>query len=343
MNERLSESQPIPEARPPHLPDVLTRLSPGVFAFGLVELIVAWAQVRRWTNDFPFPDGYALFLFVGSLIPSVAVPLLGVALFVRHPRAHRTMPLLVFGLALMAVGGLLDTFGQPIRDFLAGLEPNEVGPWTPAQTAYTVFTTLLVLFALLYVGAGLSLARQRERVAAERPILIWLVALAVVIVVLSATAIARMPVELTTEVVIQLGLGLVLSLLVTLGWTYVTAVAIGGWLAGEGPRRAWGLAALGLLILFVVQSFGSVVTVLAIPDASNAALVITARRVVGRLAAADRGLPAGAARRSSYGRSTGSDADRFRSRLRPSSTCSVDAYGPGIRKHGRPAMATPGN
>ena len=40
-------------------------------------------------------------------------------------------------------------------------------------------------------------------------------------------------------------------------------------------------------------------------------------------------------------RSTGSDAARLRRKLRPSSTCSVVAYGPGIRKHGRPARATP--
>ena len=33
---------------------------------------------------------------------------------------------------------------------------------------------------------------------------------------------------------------------------------------------------------------------------------------------------------------------RLRRKLSPSSTCSVGAYGPGIRKHGRPARATPG-
>ena len=33
---------------------------------------------------------------------------------------------------------------------------------------------------------------------------------------------------------------------------------------------------------------------------------------------------------------------RLRRKLRPSSTCSTGAYGPGIRMHGRPARATPG-
>ena len=41
------------------------------------------------------------------------------------------------------------------------------------------------------------------------------------------------------------------------------------------------------------------------------------------------------------GHATGSDACRFRRKLRPSSTSSCGAYGPGIRKHGRPARATP--
>ena len=37
----------------------------------------------------------------------------------------------------------------------------------------------------------------------------------------------------------------------------------------------------------------------------------------------------------------GNAAARLRTKLSPSSTCSIGAYGPGIRKHGRPARATP--
>ena len=42
-----------------------------------------------------------------------------------------------------------------------------------------------------------------------------------------------------------------------------------------------------------------------------------------------------------YARSIGSEAARFRRKLTPSSTDSTGAYGPGMRKHGRPASATP--
>ena len=270
MTDRLTESPPIPEARPPHLPDVLTRLSPGVYAFGLMALINLWFRVRQWSGNFPILDADSVLLLVPALIPAIATPLLGVALFLRHPRAHREMPLLVFGLALMAAGELLGTFSSQIRVFLSELQPNEFALTSPAQVAFTVFTMLLSIFALLYVGAGLSVARSRERVPAERPLLIWLVALAVVSIVLSVAGVVQVlpsTVDMGMELVVQLVLGSVLSAVLTLAWTYLTVMAIGGWLAGEGPRRAWGLAALALLILFVLRLVGSVVTVIAVPDA----------------------------------------------------------------------------
>ena len=46
-------------------------------------------------------------------------------------------------------------------------------------------------------------------------------------------------------------------------------------------------------------------------------------------------------RRRPYARSSGSVDARFRRNVTPASTDSDAAYGPGIRKHGRPARATP--
>ena len=149
--------------------------------------------------------------------------------------------------------------------------------------------------------------------------------------------------------VVQVILGTVLSGLVTLGWAYVATVTVGGWMAGETPKRAWVLAALGASALLGLRLIFSVlglvplqadqqpVVFVIIPLVSYAGWLLLA-------AAFALGLPTLVVRRRgqrSYGRSTGSDAARFRSRLSPSSTCSVDAYGPGIRKHGRPARATP--
>jgi hypothetical protein len=274
VSERLTESPPIPEARPPHLPDALARLSPGFFAFALVALLVAWSNVRDWIGQYPFVDSAAVIALVAR-VQFVVVPLLGAVLFIRHPRAHRTMPLLVFGLALMTFGEVLSAFDDPIRGFLAELSPSDVGPTTPATLAYAVFTSLLALFALLYVGAGLTAARRRDRGAAERPLAIWLGALAVVGAVVSLATIFQLEFDTSAAGIVQLVIGFVLSLLLTLGWAYVTAVAIGGWLTHEPPRSAWGLAALGLSILFAVRLIASTVTALFLGEAFLTLLTVT--------------------------------------------------------------------
>jgi hypothetical protein len=274
VSERLTESPPIPEARPPHLPDTLNRLSPGFFAFAVVAVLVAWLNIRDWIGQYPFVDTGAVIALVAS-VQFVVVPLLGAALFVRHPRAHRTLPLLVFGLALMTFGEVLSALDDPIRRFLIELSPSDVGPTTPATLAFTVFTSLLALFALLYVGAGLAAARRRERGAAERPLAIWLGALAVVGAVISLVAIFQLEFDTSAAGIVQLVIGFGLSLLLTLGWAYVTAVAIGGWLTREQPRRAWTLAALGLSVLFAVRLIASTVTALFLGEAFLTLLTVT--------------------------------------------------------------------
>jgi hypothetical protein len=274
VNEPRSESPPIPEARPPHLPDVVTRLSPGFFAFALVAVLVAWLSVREWIGLYPFVDTGAVIALLAT-VQFVVVPLLGAALFLRHPQAHRTLPLLAFGLALMTFGEVLSAFDDPIRRFLAELSPSDVGPTTPATLAYAVFTSLLALFALLYVGAGLTAARRRDRGAAERPLAIWLGALAVVGAVISLATVFQLQFDASAAGIVQLVIGFVLSLLLTLAWAYVTAVAIGGWLTREDPRRAWILAALGLSILFAVRLIASTVTALFLGDAFLTLLTVT--------------------------------------------------------------------
>jgi hypothetical protein len=42
----------------------------------------------------------------------------------------------------------------------------------------------------------------------------------------------------------------ILSGLETLAWAYVAVVAIGGWISGDSPRRAWRLAAIGASALY---------------------------------------------------------------------------------------------
>ena len=67
--------------------------------------------------------------------------------------------------------------------------------------------------------------------------------------VLSFLVLTGLPAEATPTLIVQLILGTVLSGLVTLGWAYVATVTVGGWIAGETPKRAWVLAALGATAL----------------------------------------------------------------------------------------------
>jgi hypothetical protein len=253
MNDRVTE-RPIPEARGPHLPDVLTRQSVWVFVFGLVAVFILWSVWRRWTAQYPIVDLNAVSALLFGLIPGVVAPLFGVALFARHPDARRTVPLLVFGVALFAFAELLEVFDGAIFEALIAFTPDAVSPATPAVVAFGVFTALLGMFAALYTGAGLSSARRQERSAAERPLMIWLVALGVVSAIVSIASIVPLlsgtpaPADL-----LQLAISFVVSLLVTLAWAYLVTVTVGGWLSGDVPRRAWALAGIATTLLFAVR------------------------------------------------------------------------------------------
>jgi uncharacterized membrane protein YidH (DUF202 family) len=253
MNDGVTE-RPIPEARGPHLPDVLTRQSIWVFVFGLAAVFILWSVWRRWTAEYTIVDLNAVSALLFGLIPGVVAPLFGVALFARHPDARRTMPLLVFGVALFAFAELLEVFDRAIFEALIAFTPEDFGPATPAVVAFGVFTALLGMFAVLYTGAGLSSARRRERSAAERPLMIWLVALGVVSAVVSIASIVPLINGTPTPVdLLQLGISLTVSLLVTLAWAYLVTVTVGGWLSDDAPRRAWALAALATSVLFAVR------------------------------------------------------------------------------------------
>lgn len=238
------------------MPDILTRRSPWVFAFAAVAVVQIWRILSALVGA-PGVDPGTTFLNALSSIQNIAPPLFGVALFWRHPNARATMPLLVFGLALFAIGELLAAFDQPIRDALRSItQPpgDTLVLESPAEVAFRVFTSLLSVFALLYTGAGLTAARRRERRASERPLAIWLAALAVVATVVNIAATSQLELGSSSLVIVQLVVGIILSVLVTLAWVYLVTVTVGGWLAREAPSRAWGLAALATSILFASRT-----------------------------------------------------------------------------------------
>jgi hypothetical protein len=251
-----STAKPYPEARPPHLPDAVARQSPLILFFLAVVVVQLWRLAATWPSAATGIDARSTVEYALSWLPSLAAPLAGVALLFRQPDARRTMGVLVFGLSLLSLGELLSVFQGPIRDLLRGLGPVDeaASPYdTPAEFAFRVFTLLLTIFGLLYLGAGLAAARVRERTAAERPLTIWLAALAIVGSVVSLAALTSIASEATPTVIVQVIIGAILSAVVTFAWAYVAVVTISGWIAREAPRRAWGIGALGAGILFAFR------------------------------------------------------------------------------------------
>ena len=97
---------------------------------------------------------------------------------------------------------------------------------------------------------GSPTARLHEATKAERPLTVWLAALAVVGSLVSLTALTALPAESSPLLIVQVLIGVVLSAVVTFAWAYLAVVTISGWIARETPRRAWGVAALATSILF---------------------------------------------------------------------------------------------
>lgn len=251
MSETASE-RPIPEARPPHLPDVLTRQSPLVYAFLAVALLQVWRGWELWLDEYPIAGLERIPDLIRWWIPSVVISLYGVALFIRHRDARRSMPLLVVGLALLTAGELLRAFDMPIRQLLPGQGSFPTLEVSAADTAFSVFGGLVAIFGVLYTGAGLSAARRAERSVAERPLSIWLGALAVISIVLSLLPLTELiGGDYLATVLVAGAIGIVLSVLLTFAWVYLAAVTIGGWLARDEPRRAWICAGVAVALLFV--------------------------------------------------------------------------------------------
>jgi hypothetical protein len=240
--------KPFPEARPPHLPDILTRQSPWAYVFAIVTVILVVNAASRVGLSEPQLIDYGQ--IVSLLIPSALMPLLEVVVFVRHPDARSSMPLLVFGIGLLSAVELLEAVDTPIYDVLAG---PDLAFDAPSVVAYGVFKSLVRLFGVLYMGAGIAAARQLPMTRTQRPLAIWLVALTIVGVVVGPVALASMVGDLSAVDVVAAVIGIVLTLGVTLAWAYVVWVIVDGSLAGEIPGRAWLLAAIATAILFAFR------------------------------------------------------------------------------------------
>ena len=172
----------------------------------------------------------------------------------------------------------------------------------------------------------------------------------------------------------------VLGVVRIVAWGYLAAMAWRGAFAGESPASGWRLASIGAGLVILALVIIDLRRDRRIRRHQPGLELPHHRRLLGRerpaagsvhRRAAIAGRPRGSRRtattrttrttrktrttktpetrtttsrptRPRQARSVGSALTRLRRKLRPSSTCSVGAYGPGIRKHGRPASATPG-
>jgi len=284
---------PFPEARPPHVPDAVARRSPWVYGFLAVALIDLSLVVRSGLP--PATDIESIVVAIISTIPAVVAPLLGVALFNRDRNAWRTMPLLAFGVVLLTLGSLLTAVSSVVIGFLIALTPTDPDPFTPAVTAFGVLRGLLSVFAVLYVAAGLAAARRMPRSRVERPLLVWLVALGVISAVLSIGAFLAEGIASSPSLLVQVGLGIVLSLASTFAWAYLAAITVGGAVAGESPQRAWRLAAIAVGVLIVSPLVSTAIVAVTIAAPANPLLwvvgVATALAWLLLLAAFVMGVP----------------------------------------------------
>jgi hypothetical protein len=247
----------------------MSRVSPWVSLFVIAALAQVAAAWLDWRGLGPQAAPFDLTAAIVSRTGAIAATLIGAAIFVRHPDARRTLPLLVFAAVLLTIGQLAELVDAPVRRLLESIAPtaDDGLAVSPASIAYSVFTTLLSVFAALYLGAGLAEARRNGPIRSERLLTIWLTVVGLAAVLISAIPIGQATVDASPRTIVLFVIGLILSLLVTLTWCYVLVVTLSGWIGDEEPRRGWGLAALTAMIVLFVRIVVSVGSVMSLPPA----------------------------------------------------------------------------
>ncbi len=316
------DGTPWEEARPPHLPDPLTRvparLPPASWAF--VVLAVATGLVQTLDRVLPlWPDAEtdigpyvrAILNVILSIVPTVATILFGAALFARHPRAWTTHRALAVGLVLLAVAEALQVISGRVAELFLVVAPPADGLTflTPGLIAYTVMTTLLAALGTFYVARGVRAARRHaDPEGGSR----WATTIALVATLLAGSSIIGGIVTLVRLSAdggdVNFGYNvaiLAISWLTIAAQAYLAVVMFSGMAAGEEPTRAWGLGTLGAWLILVGSASGAIASTalyfVATPGTdftiwSWIALIWTTISVVGYvllLAAFTRGLPSG--------------------------------------------------
>ena len=287
------------EPRGPHLPDAMTRIPLGVWPFlarALLEAYGQWELVRSIQSGQPVDYVEGLIGAIGGL----AAPLIGAALFLRHPAAHRTMPSITLGVALLAAMTVVDGLRNIVLD---GIVQSELDfeKAILASTGYSAIQALIRVFAVTYIAIGLVDARQFEDRTRASGIRVLLLVVALLAPVITAFVVWPLPQDQVVTALISL----VAQVLTNLAWAYLAWVTVRGWVAGEEPSAGWGLAAIvaaGNLFVSLIAAILNLVLwaigptegqALPMFEAFRLLVALTAGLWVALLAAFWLGLPAG--------------------------------------------------
>ncbi len=243
------------EARPPHLPDRLTRLSPWVFLFVLTALFHVWFAWREWSIGGVLADPSSLGSIIWSRITAIVTSLLGAALFIRHPDATRRLPLVVVGVVLVALEQLMTTGSESLQEVFARLTPpgDDPLPFVPAAAFFSVVTSLVGVVAVLCIARGIASARRFEDVIRFRRLAIVLVLVSILGVAASLVSLGETTFESSMWTSPLVAIGITMSLMVALAWAYLLVVSLRGFVARDEPRVGWGLVALAATLFVVIR------------------------------------------------------------------------------------------
>jgi hypothetical protein len=244
---------PWEEPRPPHLPDRLTSISPWVLPFLGVVLFQLWLL---WINQpLSTNQGSVVDYWLGTRyqFAEIAGALIGLALFLRHPDARRTLPQVAWGALLLLLAQAMGLLEQTLNPVFVALAPptEDLSFFSPLKAAYSIFTSLVAVFGIAFIASGLSAARRYESTGPGRGLVAALVILAIVSAAVSMLLTTPAEFDVSPALVGAIIGSLVAQVLRTLALSYLVVVSVAGSLAQEAPRSAWRLAAVGAgLLLF---------------------------------------------------------------------------------------------
>jgi hypothetical protein len=263
------DGTPWDEPLPPHLPDRLTSISPWVLPFLVVLALQLWVL---WL-DRPFgTDARSALDYVLGIryqFPEIAGSLIGLALFLRHPDARRTLPQIAWGALLLLLAQGMGLLEQPLDPVFVALAPpsEDLYFFSPLREAYSIFTSLVAVFGIAFIASGLSAARRYESTGPGRTLVAALVILAVASAAGSAAvSMLWSPAEFdVSPALVGTIIGTVVArFLRTLAFSYLVVVSVGGWLAQEAPRSAWRLVAVGAGFLLFSASMAPFIGLLSL-------------------------------------------------------------------------------